>query len=1553
MTETQKRIKAYQKALPHMKERVTAVALLFVMSITMMASATFAWVTLSRNPEISGLATTIATNGNLEIALSDIDGLAPDETKIGDGSGNITESNLTWGNLVNLSDASYGLSNITLRPASLNTRTLATNPMYTVDYSADGRISGYFNDFSYTNYNGTAFIPESTQKYGVRAISTVTYGDIYGDELIRKKIDDLNSDFRDAQEAFESIYNIENSSKAVGYMSTVGGLVGVHVDYTLNGGSPECSAYMENLYKLACDFRSTMQNIGELIADTANVYLFYYNRNAYNSEDIGPYDFDDLIEGRLTEASLWELCKQGTSGASEIEIPSLEYFMEAWRKFAGYDCVIKEYSSLPSYSSNYVDPTTNSKSIYGAFEVIETKWNAYEASVLAGSPVAVTWDSWMRMAVNQMCDMDSATIRANNGKDYTPSELVQLKSDMNIGELLPFANSNNSFHATIHAGAIKDADQLLQSGMYVPSNDNVRIQATVSAAGMALDIKMKPSISTAIDDEPAVDVDIIEAQEATSGESNYKGDATAAETYAMVMDFWVRTNAEQSLLILEGESIYEQKTGTDENGNSVGKLYSWATTNEDNETVTVLVYENEGKYYYEGTSEQTETTPKEANLTVVNEDKPSSYEGSNRVWQELDEEGNIYQVQMPAGAISTTQGSGSCYVFYPASPEDQEQSLKLLSAMRVAFVDDEGNLLARADMDPDSAVEDSGRVLVPLKLRINTPIEIDESGITESYYITPLVQNEPKRITAIVYLDGTNLTNSDVLSAGSITGQLNIQFSTTDMDIEAAEDKEVMSDYYSFEFSPTTKEFAETDTDWSLDLSLTLLSGTQPTSVKGNFVSVINSTQGASQPQFTMTRNGDTNEWNTSITFTGPGNYQLRSIQIDGVDYLLDKDKIVKVKVPGTSVTSLGWDVDKNTKSVLTADTVYQQELSLVLNSSASTFQSVQGVFIGDNGQNATVNFTTKDGTNYSGSASFNASGTYKLTYVYIDGVITSLVESDADGNTVKDLSKTLTLQLGLTTEINIYKPQILGGIVDETILKDINGTIVSGWSFIYTCAEPLTLDATCMLYDDQGNQITGLDNVGLYYKSGSVTNALFAKMTWDSDIGKYTGTFLFDGSGNFTFQNVEVVTNGTKNYVTKATVSPEITAIPPVPMEYVEQPEYADVTYDLSMTADDRALKVTLANASAAKLSGTLIDANGNETSFSGISASTTDNGVSTFKITVPSDGEWTLNTLYAEQVFYNDVYYSGGDNVLDLSEVVQAGDISTYFLTEANVTVLGAPSTSYSGAFMQDHEVNDMVISVTSNGQPLAKLLADLNAEYPNANLDQTVSVNMKYTWGGESGYEIIGDDSNLPTHDFGGDLTLGSDYTFRMGDMNFKLAGLYTPTFSVNISGKTYDANSKYVAVSTTVKEEISVSWMAPDVKFTATDPSVGTKFTTTEGQLSNSIDSTGYALTAYFKYVAADGCDNFFADYYPSTATAVLTQGGAFESATLTISGNENMVYTFSPSTGNSSATTEVGSGGNNTARNTVGSGTASSITLEFNGVSYILTLYHSLTVTNPA
>ena len=117
-----------------------AIAMLLVSSI-MMVSSTYAWFTLSTAPEVQGITTTVGANGNLEIALSPADG---DSANIGSAMGDSTKEwtvkNLTWGNLLDLSSTSYGLEAITLLPARLNLGAVATAPLKTPVYGADGRI---------------------------------------------------------------------------------------------------------------------------------------------------------------------------------------------------------------------------------------------------------------------------------------------------------------------------------------------------------------------------------------------------------------------------------------------------------------------------------------------------------------------------------------------------------------------------------------------------------------------------------------------------------------------------------------------------------------------------------------------------------------------------------------------------------------------------------------------------------------------------------------------------------------------------------------------------------------------------------------------------------------------------------------------------------------------------------------------------------------------------------------------------------------------------------------------------------------------------------------------------------------------------------------------------------------------------------------------------------------------------------------------------------------------------------------------------------------------
>ena len=150
MRETEKRIRQYRAQLPHIRERIIASLILFAFSVTMVTMSAFAWTTLSISPEVSGVKTTIAANGNLEIALAnaiemtkdadgkdiparDADGnvipIAPGDSMIGDSNLTLVSRNQTWGNLINLSDPSYGLDNIILRPATLNDGLLKSKPL--------------------------------------------------------------------------------------------------------------------------------------------------------------------------------------------------------------------------------------------------------------------------------------------------------------------------------------------------------------------------------------------------------------------------------------------------------------------------------------------------------------------------------------------------------------------------------------------------------------------------------------------------------------------------------------------------------------------------------------------------------------------------------------------------------------------------------------------------------------------------------------------------------------------------------------------------------------------------------------------------------------------------------------------------------------------------------------------------------------------------------------------------------------------------------------------------------------------------------------------------------------------------------------------------------------------------------------------------------------------------------------------------------------------------------------------------------------------------------
>lgn len=186
---------------------MAAISMLLVSSI-MLVSSTYAWFTLSTAPEVKGISTSVGANGNLEMALltsgdadlnngaNTFENLDKITSAVGDSSAatnNLGKSNLTWGNLVDLSYQNattnknyYGLDQIKLMPARLNnekkadgvaadpTKLVLTSPLLTPKYGDDGRVTEvngatlFSADFDKVSNQG--FKAGNVATYGVRAV---------------------------------------------------------------------------------------------------------------------------------------------------------------------------------------------------------------------------------------------------------------------------------------------------------------------------------------------------------------------------------------------------------------------------------------------------------------------------------------------------------------------------------------------------------------------------------------------------------------------------------------------------------------------------------------------------------------------------------------------------------------------------------------------------------------------------------------------------------------------------------------------------------------------------------------------------------------------------------------------------------------------------------------------------------------------------------------------------------------------------------------------------------------------------------------------------------------------------------------------------------------------------------------------------------------------------------------------------------------------------------------------------------------------------------------
>ena len=1056
--DTKRRIELYEGRLPHVREKLSAAGLGLLVAAIVAVSASFAWITLSRAPEVTGIATTLSGNGSLEIALSKADGSQPEEYDIDENAPaktDVVSSNLQWGNLVNLSDESYGIDNLALRPAQLNTANLLNSPLWGASYGGDGRITQLDSNYAYAKYKDGSFI--TSKDLGVRAIATytTTISEASQAEYVRVR-DAVTA----AHNAVNAAYGNERSGVAAKF-GALGTMISKYAQDKLDKANPgtNLAPYIGNMLPLYEMVQEVMEKQKDAYVALANLQSYLHANNT--GTVYTPLTWKDLEDNK--EAYNAQDSKTDSKNGV-VSLVGLKDFIK------DLGIIEKDISLLHQYKADYEQ---NSTKYY---------WGSWSKTEKLDHPLYAI--------VADLIDYTSMTIDLND--DGKERKVVSLGSS-DASALLNADGKERK--AYVYGGVLKRLEQMAIDETY---RINGRAECTIKVSYF-LTITIYGKAYTKANGASDFSLNFTKS---TEGKELVPSDQVAEDTYGMVVDFWVRTNHETTKLTLEGATVL-------------------------NESGEVL-----------------------------------RYDGVNRIWGVTGdtEDGTLTRE-------STTQGGGSCYVYYADTPEDQSRSLRLLEAMKVAFVSANGELLAQGEMDTQNYWAQNGRITVPMVLDSETKTtytytdEKNEEKIGRA--ITTLHMDDAQRITAIIYLDGTQLTNDMVLAASEIQGQLNLQFGSSE-NLKTVGDKNLVDKVrrVTATASKTELDYDTATSAGELTTEITLtVEGAEPEEVTARFVRAINATQGSREPEMTFDKLED-GTWIKEYKFEAPGTYYLRHVRLDGVDYALENP--VSIQVKGFDLKSVGWGETVSEASVRTSDGTYSEKVwvEFATNDESKMPNTVEARFVRTDGN--TVNIPLSRDTNgvWRGTGTFTTSGVYKWEY---------LVYKTTDSATgiykdMGDSKKTLDLALGLYV-----------GVTDKS------GTQTQP----YEEGKTYDKDVAVRIYDNAGNTLEGLTGAKLFYSNGgSASNTINTDLTWNELDSCYDGTLPIVRAGRYQFAYVSMQGGQT---LTKATDSPIYTIISPDPPIYDETSRatyHGDTIQFVPLTNDAQIDGIKILNSASATIS-------------------------------------------------------------------------------------------------------------------------------------------------------------------------------------------------------------------------------------------------------------------------------------------------------------------------------------------------------------------------------
>ena len=489
------------------KKLIAAVAMLLVASF-MVASSSYAWFTLSTAPEVTGIQTTVGANGSLEIALLTGEGDDPLASTTSDGaSDDVKEKNITWGNLVDLSDEAYGLQNVVLKPARLNadatSGTVGTSLLLVPVYGADGRISA-MNDKTVSGVYKTSSKAFGTSGKGVRGVgttTTMTMQQLAFDSAKSQVITNLNAARKGAVDSLEANGPIlafvltSYASGATEYNLTCVGTMLTDLATANEKIEAAIRAYYDALVAIKLDGK----------ADSV------YN-SAVATLDLANRDLEDIISG---------------SFISSITLP--EGVTIEWPVFGGTEDNSNIGNTIKLWRANKT--------------AISSAKTAYEAE---NDVTALDWDKVITI-LNPLINVDAATL---NGKTVT-----EVKAD-----------PGSIMNSVIHQGIVIDFGPT--SGVYaniasVTKNYQANIKfldgTAVNIGSTSVDLTDGEANMKVTGVDPNYNISAnngnTEVWSHTFQAKVADTEAVIADAYAYAIDLAFRTNASGSSLQLQTDAV--------------------------------------------------------------------------------------------------------------------------------------------------------------------------------------------------------------------------------------------------------------------------------------------------------------------------------------------------------------------------------------------------------------------------------------------------------------------------------------------------------------------------------------------------------------------------------------------------------------------------------------------------------------------------------------------------------------------------------------------------------------------------------------------------------------------------------------------------------------------------------------------------------------------------------------------------------------------------------------------------------------------------------------